>query len=269
MNTTARQRVGWGAANVIVLLIAVIPVLWLVSLSLKDPSTLTDGSFYPHKWTFENYRGIFDQPLFTHALVNSIGIALISTLLGVVLGAMAAYADRQARLPGQARAHRLRPSDRDLPPDLAREPDVQPMADTRHLRHMARAGHPVHHVLAAACDLHALGVFPRDPVGARASGRAGRGHAHAGLPAGDPPARRPRRVHDRDPCVPLSAGTTSSSRSRSRRPTTPARCRPPSRSSPGTRSSSSRPGRSPPRPSSSPSRHHRRHAVPAPDRRRA
>ena len=101
MNTTARQRVGWGAANVIVLLIAVIPVLWLVSLSLKDPSTLTDGSFYPHKWTFENYRGIFDQPLFTHALVNSIGIALISTLLGVVLGAMAAYAIARLDFPGK------------------------------------------------------------------------------------------------------------------------------------------------------------------------
>ena len=101
MNTTARQRVGWGAANVIVLLIAVVPVLWLVSLSLKDPSTLTDGSFYPHKWTSENYRGIFDQPLFTHALVNSIGIALISTILGVVLGAMAAYAIARLDFPGK------------------------------------------------------------------------------------------------------------------------------------------------------------------------
>jgi multiple sugar transport system permease protein len=62
---------------------------------------LTDGSFYPHDWTFENYRGIFDQPLFTHALVNSIGIALISTLLGVVLGAMAAYAVARLDFPGK------------------------------------------------------------------------------------------------------------------------------------------------------------------------
>jgi multiple sugar transport system permease protein len=101
MNATTRQRVGWGAANIIVVLIAAIPVLWLVSLSFKDPATLTDGSFYPHTWTFENYRGIFDQPLFTHALVNSIGIALISTLLGVVLGAMAAYAVARLDFPGK------------------------------------------------------------------------------------------------------------------------------------------------------------------------
>jgi multiple sugar transport system permease protein len=101
MNVTARQRFGWGLANVIVVLIAAIPVLWLVSLSFKDPSTLTDGSFYPHKWTTANYRGIFNQPLFTHALINSIGIAIISTILGVVLGAMAAYAIARLDFPGK------------------------------------------------------------------------------------------------------------------------------------------------------------------------
>ncbi len=101
MNVTTRQRFGWGVANVIVVLIAAIPVLWLVSLSFKDPSTLTDGSFYPHKWTLENYRGIFNQPLFTHALVNSIGIAIISTILGVALGAMAAYAIARLDFPGK------------------------------------------------------------------------------------------------------------------------------------------------------------------------
>ena len=101
MNVTARQRVGWGVANVVVVLIAAIPVLWLVSLSFKDPTTLTDGSFYPHKWTTANYRGIFNQPLFTHALINSIGIAIISTILGVALGAMAAYAIARLDFPGK------------------------------------------------------------------------------------------------------------------------------------------------------------------------
>jgi len=81
--------------------IAAVPVLWLVSLSFKDPSTLTDGSFYPKKWTFENYRGIFDQPLFTHALVNSIGIAIIATVLGVTFGAMAAYAVARLEFGGK------------------------------------------------------------------------------------------------------------------------------------------------------------------------
>ena len=101
MRSTPRQKIGWGIANVVVLVIAAVPVLWLVSLSFKDPSTLTDGSFYPKKWTFENYRGIFDQPLFTHALVNSIGIAIIATVLGVTFGAMAAYAVARLEFGGK------------------------------------------------------------------------------------------------------------------------------------------------------------------------
>jgi multiple sugar transport system permease protein len=101
MNTTPKQRLGWGAANVFVVLLAAIPVWWLIALSFKDPSTITDGSFYPHKWTLANYRGIFNQPLFTHALVNSIGIAVISTVLGVALGAMAAYAIARLEFPGK------------------------------------------------------------------------------------------------------------------------------------------------------------------------
>ena len=90
MRSTPRQKLGWGIANVVVLVIAAVPVLWLVSLSFKDPSTLTDGSFYPKKWTFENYRGIFNQAIFTHALVNSIGIAIIATVLGVAPSSAAA-----------------------------------------------------------------------------------------------------------------------------------------------------------------------------------
>jgi multiple sugar transport system permease protein len=101
MNTTPKQRLSWGLANVLVVLIAAIPVWWLIALSFKDPSTITDGSFYPHKWTLANYRGIFNQPLFTHALINSIGIAVISTVLGVALGAMAAYAIARLEFPGK------------------------------------------------------------------------------------------------------------------------------------------------------------------------
>jgi trehalose/maltose transport system permease protein len=101
-NSTTAQKVGWGAANLIVIVAAAIPVLWLASLSFKDPSTLADGSFIPHKWTLENYSGIFSTSLFTRALINSIGIALIATFLAVVLGAMAAYAVARLNFPGKA-----------------------------------------------------------------------------------------------------------------------------------------------------------------------
>ena len=101
MAVTAKQRVGWGAANIVVILFSIIPVLWIVSLSFKDPSSITDGSFWPKKWTWDNYSGIFDTSEFTRALVNSIGISLISTFIAVVFAAMAAYAVARLRFPGK------------------------------------------------------------------------------------------------------------------------------------------------------------------------
>jgi multiple sugar transport system permease protein len=101
MAVTAKQRAGWGVTNLVVVLFSIIPVLWIVSLSFKDPSSITDGSFWPKKWTWDNYSGIFDTSEFTRALVNSIGISLISTFVAVVLASMAAYAVARLRFPGK------------------------------------------------------------------------------------------------------------------------------------------------------------------------
>jgi multiple sugar transport system permease protein len=99
--TTVQQKVGWGTANTVVIVLALVPVLWIVSLSFKDPATITDGSFIPKKWTLANYRGIFKTSEFTHALINSIGIAIIATLIAVVLASMAAYAVARLDFPGK------------------------------------------------------------------------------------------------------------------------------------------------------------------------
>jgi multiple sugar transport system permease protein len=79
------------------------PVWWIIALSFKAPSTIgTDGgSFWPTQWTWANYKGIFQTSEFTRALVNSIGISLISTAIAVVLATMAAYAVARLRFPGK------------------------------------------------------------------------------------------------------------------------------------------------------------------------
>jgi multiple sugar transport system permease protein len=98
--TTQRKSL-WAVANTVAVIYALLPVLWIASLSLKEPGTLGDGNFVPREWTFENYSGIFATSEFTRALVNSIGIALIATLLAVVLGTMAAYAVARLDFPGK------------------------------------------------------------------------------------------------------------------------------------------------------------------------
>jgi len=101
MATTTKQKIGWGSANLVIILVVAVPVLWIVSLSFKDPATINDASFWPKRWTLENYRGIFKTSEFTRALVNSIGIALIATLIAVLFASMAAYAVARLRFPGK------------------------------------------------------------------------------------------------------------------------------------------------------------------------
>jgi multiple sugar transport system permease protein len=96
-----RTRVWWGIAGLVVILYALIPVLWIVSLSFKTADSITDGNFIPRSWTLENYAQIFSLDIFTSALVNSIGISIISTVLAVVVGTMAAYAIARLDFPGK------------------------------------------------------------------------------------------------------------------------------------------------------------------------
>ncbi len=102
MSLRAKQRTGWSAALLAVLVFALVPVIWIVMLSLKTGASVTDGSFIPHHWTLSNYSDIFKQGIFTTALRNSIGIALISTALAVVLASAAAYAIARLDFPGKS-----------------------------------------------------------------------------------------------------------------------------------------------------------------------
>jgi multiple sugar transport system permease protein len=103
MVATPRQKTAWSIANILVIAWSLFPVWWIVALSFKRPGDIgTDGgSFWPTHWTFANYGGIFKTAEFTRALINSIGIALISTAIAVVLATMAAYAIARLRFPGK------------------------------------------------------------------------------------------------------------------------------------------------------------------------
>jgi multiple sugar transport system permease protein len=102
MSQAARQRSGWSLAILVVAVVSLVPVIWIVMLSLKTSASATDGSFIPHHWTLSNYSDIFKLGTFTDALRNSIGIGLIATSLAVVLASSAAYAIARLDFPGKA-----------------------------------------------------------------------------------------------------------------------------------------------------------------------
>lgn len=101
MSLRQKQTSGWSTAIIIIVVFSLVPVAWIVFLSLKTPATATDGSFIPHQWTLSNYRDIFNQGIFTSALRNSIGIGLISTCLAVLIASAAAYAIARLDFPGK------------------------------------------------------------------------------------------------------------------------------------------------------------------------
>ena len=101
MTHTPREKAAWSIAIAVVLLYALIPVAWITSLSLKPAADVADGKFIPKKISFDNYEQIFSTDTFNAALINSLGIAALSTLIAVVLASMAAYALSRLDFPGK------------------------------------------------------------------------------------------------------------------------------------------------------------------------
>jgi multiple sugar transport system permease protein len=94
-----RDKAFWTIGTVIIVAYALTPVAWIASL--KEGDALTDGRFIPRSVTFDNYRSILQAGEFTRPLRNSIGVALIATLLAVALATLAAYAIARLRFPGK------------------------------------------------------------------------------------------------------------------------------------------------------------------------
>src|SRR4051795_8913391 len=59
------------------------------------------AGFLPSQWTLNNYSDVFSTGFFNAALRNSIGIALITTVLALAFASMAAYAIPRLDFPGK------------------------------------------------------------------------------------------------------------------------------------------------------------------------
>jgi multiple sugar transport system permease protein len=98
---TTQRKLLWGGALIVILVYTLIPVVWILSLSFKTPETIGDGRFLPSQWTWYNYDTVFSTGFFNAALRNSIGIALITTVLALAFASMAAYAVTRLDFPGK------------------------------------------------------------------------------------------------------------------------------------------------------------------------
>jgi multiple sugar transport system permease protein len=103
-----RLRRGWGRSAVVtgfVVLgacVMLFPFLWTVITSITSDGSLAGG---PKLWvddpTLDAYRSLVDTVPIWRILANSFGIAVVTTLLQLVTGSMAAYAFGRLRFRGR------------------------------------------------------------------------------------------------------------------------------------------------------------------------
>ena len=78
-----------------------VPFLWQVLTSFKpETELLRVPPLLPRSLTLAHYEVVFTQSALPRALVNSLGIAIVTTALACALGVPAAYAMATLRVPG-------------------------------------------------------------------------------------------------------------------------------------------------------------------------
>lgn len=112
MDTNVSNKTKWTlfVLSILIMIWTVIPLLWMLALSLKKPADLAVpgkaiiGNFWPTDLTTENYQLIFTggaSELFMPALRNSFVVCLVSTLISVILAMFCAYAISRLDFPGK------------------------------------------------------------------------------------------------------------------------------------------------------------------------
>ena len=102
---STREKWLWAVGGLAIVVYALFPVAWIVSLSLKSSDDIANGQFLPTVPSWENYGLILTgdaSELFLPALRNSFGICLIATFISCILSMFAAYAIRQ--MPNEFRS---------------------------------------------------------------------------------------------------------------------------------------------------------------------
>ncbi|TQK72704.1 MULTISPECIES: carbohydrate ABC transporter permease [unclassified Nocardioides] len=101
-----KNRIGLVVGCLLIMVWCLLPVAWIISLSFKSQTAITNGSpgFFPADGEgagWSNYRDVLDNDQFLLAIRNSIGISLIATVLSVVVATLAAYAIARLEFRGK------------------------------------------------------------------------------------------------------------------------------------------------------------------------
>ena len=97
-----RRARAWDAAMLLLLAVWATPFFWQLRTSFTpDAELLTTDRTLPAHPTLVHYRAVVERSVMPRALVNSLGVAALTTAVAVVLGLPAAYALARLPVPGK------------------------------------------------------------------------------------------------------------------------------------------------------------------------
>ena len=113
-------RIDGGAITLtLYLLFLMLPIYWLVVMSLKTNAEITSGmTLWPQQITFANYRTIFTDASWYSGYINSLSYVAINTVLSIGLALPAAYAFSRYRFLGDKHLFFWLLSNRMAPPAI-------------------------------------------------------------------------------------------------------------------------------------------------------
>jgi multiple sugar transport system permease protein len=91
-----------GIALIVIFCLA--PAYWMVVTAFRPVGYTFETTLWPNHFTFDNFKTAFDTSLgnhFARALLNSLIIAVCTTILAVIVGTWAAYALSRLHFPGK------------------------------------------------------------------------------------------------------------------------------------------------------------------------
>lgn len=89
---------------IMIAIFAIVPFLWAVSTSLKTPSGIYSltPSFIPTPFTFENYALVLENVKMMTYFLNTVIIAISSTVISLFVAVFAAYGFSRYKFPGRS-----------------------------------------------------------------------------------------------------------------------------------------------------------------------
>lgn len=86
---------------VVLALVFIFPFVWLIMTSFKPPAEVFSDSFFPSRWTTENYEEVFTQVPMWRWMGNTVLVAVLGVVSVVVSSSLVAYGFARLRFPGR------------------------------------------------------------------------------------------------------------------------------------------------------------------------